>query len=332
MKELLTRLSQASGPWGREENVRAILREAVTPYADSVQEDVLGNLIVTKKGTADSAARKQLLLVAHMDEPGLLVNHIESNGFLRLQGQLEPAYLVGQRIEFPNGTIGVVYAESYKEPGDITHLGLFADIGAATAEEAAQKVRLGDIASLSQQVLELAPNKLVGKALDNRAGCAAAVEVLKRLDNQAHDITVVFSTQDGVGSRGIKPAAFGLEPDFGLVIDGVRSGDTPGAGRIEVKLGKGVAVKLLDKNFIVPPRIKDFLLDQAEAAGLAHQLEVYPEGSNDCGALMSLRDGVPTGGLSIPVRYSATGSEMVDLGDVEAAAQLALAVLTNYNL
>ncbi|PWK06618.1 M42 family metallopeptidase [Tumebacillus permanentifrigoris] len=330
MKELLISLSEASGPWGREENVRAILKEAVAPYADTVQEDVLGNLIVTKKGTADT--RKQLLLVAHMDEPGLLVNHIESDGFLRIQGHMEPAYLVGQRIEFPNGTIGVVFAESYKDPGSVTHNGLFVDIGATSYEEAAKKVRIGDIASLSQHVLELAPDKLIGKAMDNRAGCAAAVDVLKHLGHQAHDVTVVFSTQDGVGSRGIKPAAFGVEPDFGLVLDAVRTGDTPGAGRIEVKLGKGVAVKLLDKNFIVPPRIKDFLLDEAAAAGLAHQLEVYPEGSNDCGALLSMRDGIPTGGLSIPVRYSATGSEMVDLGDVETAAKLALAVLTNYSL
>lgn len=330
MKELLTSLSQACGPWGREENVRAILKEAVAPYADSVQEDVLGNLIVTKKGTADD--RKQLLLVAHMDEPGLLVNHVESDGFLRVQSHEEPAYLIGQRVEFPNGTVGVVYAEGAKEPGSLTQLNLFVDIGATTSEEAASKVRLGDIASRSQQVLEIAPNKLVGKAMDNRAGCAAAVEVLKGLGNQAHDVTIVFSTQDRVGNRGIKPAAFGIQPDFGLVLDTVQTGDTPGAGRIAVKSGHGVAVKLMDKNYIVPPRIKDFLLDLAEEQGISHQLEVFPDGSNDAGALLTMRDGVPTGGLSIPVRYAASGSEMVDLGDVEAATKLALAVLTNYKL
>ncbi|MBL0387966.1 hypothetical protein JJB07_15095 [Tumebacillus sp. ITR2] len=330
MKELLTRLSQACGPWGREDNVRDILQEAVAPYADSVQTDVLGNLIVTKKGTANTG--KHLLLVAHMDEEGLLVNHIEDNGYLRIQGNLQPAYLVGQRIEFPNGTVGVVHAESANAPGDLTFFGLFVDIGATSAEQAKQWVRLGDIATLSQRVLELSPDKLVGKAMDNRAGCAAAVEVLKGLGSQPHDVTLVFSTQDGVGNRGIKPAAFGLEPDFGLVLDTVRTGDTPGAGRVEVKLGHGVAVKLMDKNFIVPPRIKNFLLDLAETNGIAHQLEVFPDGSNDAGALLTMRDGVPTGGLSIPVRYSNTISEMVDLRDVEAAAKLALHTLTNYNM
>ncbi|KEO83747.1 M42 family metallopeptidase [Tumebacillus flagellatus] len=330
MKELLTRLSEACGPWGREEKVREILKAAVEPYADDIQVDVLGNLIVTKKGTGDS--RKQLLLVAHMDEEGLLVNHIEDNGYLRIQGQLEPAYLVGQRIEFPNGTIGIVHAESAGSPGDLTFFGLFVDIGATTAEQAKQRVRLGDIGTLSHTVLELTENKLVGKAMDNRAGCAAAVEVLKNLGSQAHDVTVVFSTQDGVGNRGIKPAGFGLEPDFALVLDTVRTGDTPGAGRLEVKLGDGVAVKLIDKNYIVPPRVKHFLFDLAEANNIPYQLEVLQEGSNDAGALLTLRDGVPTGGLSIPVRYSNTTSEMVDLHDVQAAADLALQTLTNYSL
>ncbi|MGZ4123533.1 MAG: M42 family metallopeptidase [Tumebacillaceae bacterium] len=331
MKERLIQLAEACGPIGNETNVRALLKELVAPYADEVREDVIGNLIVTKKGTA--ADRKHLLVVAHMDEPALIVITVDSDGFLRTGavGTHEAAYLVGQRVEFPNGTVGVVGTESFNSPGDVTHMGLFVDIGATSKEEALEKVKPGDSCVLKQPVIELGEHRVAGKALDNRVGCAVAVEVLKRLGTPAHDISIVFSAQQGVGNgRGVKTAAFGLEPDFGLVIDGVKTGDTPGAGRMEIELGGGVSVKILDKTVIIPPRIKNYLVDQAEAANIAYQLEVYADGSSDAGALLISRDGVPTGGLSIPVRYGVTGSEMVDLRDVEAATNLAVLALQNY--
>ncbi|HEU4964644.1 MAG TPA: M42 family peptidase [Bacilli bacterium] len=332
MKELIKRLSEACGPSGHENNVRDLIRDAVASYADEINEDVLGNVIVTKKGKGTD--RKHLMLVAHIDEPGLLVTHIEGNGYLRVAqvGNLEAAYLVGQRVQFPNGTVGVVGTHHVNDAGDVTFMGLFLDIAATSEAEALEKVRVGDMCTLLQPVVELDNDKLVGKALDNRVGCAVAVEALKRLKDQEHDVTVVFTTQHGVGSRGVKPAAFALEPDFGLVLDGVRAGDYPGAKRIEVGLGKGVAVKVLDRNVIVPPPIKNFLVDQAEKAGIAYQLEVYPDGTSDAGAMLITRDGIPTGGLSLPLRYTVTGSEMVDLRDVEAAVQLTVLALQQYNL
>lgn len=335
MKDLIIRLAEACGPSGDEGQVRALLREAVAPYADEVREDVLGNLIVSKKGNGQD--RKHLLLVAHMDEPGLMVNHVEPDGFLRIvpvggfDGK-DAGYLVGRRVVFTNGVRGVVGSAHVKGIGDLSHAALFVDIGATSKEEALSRVGIGDFAALDEQVFEIAPNRLVGKALDNRAGCAAAVEVLKNLGSQKHDVTVVFTVQQGVNARGARTAAYGLQPDFALVLDAVVPGDTPGAGRLEVECGKGVSVKILDRTVVVPPRIKNFLIDQAEAANLPYQLEVHPQGSSEAGAIFVTRDGVPAGVLSIPVRYGTTGSELLDLRDVEATVKTAIGALEQYAL
>lgn len=334
MKDLIIRLAQAAGPTGGEGNVRALLREAVAPHADEVREDVLGNLIVSKKGSGQD--RKHLMLVAHMDEPGLMINHVEPNGFLRIvpaggfEGK-DAGYLVGRRVIFTNGVRGVVGSAHVKSIGDLSHSSLFVDIGATSKEEALSRVGIGDFCALDEQVLELSDNLLVGKALDNRAGCAAAVEVLKNLGGQTHDVTVVFTAQKGVKSRGARTAAYGLQPDFALVLDAVATGDTPGSVRLEVECGKGVSVKVLDGTVIVPPRIKNFLIDQAEAADIPYQLEVHPGGATDAGAIFVTRDGVPAGVLSIPVRYGTTGSELVDLRDVEATVKTAIRALENYH-
>ncbi len=331
MKELITRLAEACAPAGNEDNVRALLKEAVAPYADEVREDVFGNLIATKKGTGTD--RKQLLLTAHMDEPGLLVVYVESNGLLRV-GPIaagEAVYWVGKRVVFPNGTHGVI-GTGTKSPGDVQFSDLLVDIGATSKEEAEKYVGIGDSCTLEQGVVELLEGRLTGKAFDNRVGCAVAVEVLKQLGDVTNDVAVVFSAQQQVGNRGIKPAAFAVEPEFGLVLDGVRSGDTPGVGRLEVKLGEGVAIKVMDQRVLIPAHIKNFLIDQAEAADVKYQLEVNPEGQSDAGALLQVQAGVPVGALSIPVRQNGLAAEIVDLKDVEAAVTLAVKALQNYNL
>jgi len=335
MKEWLLQLAETCGPTGHEDNVREVLRELAAPYADEIRVDVLGNLIATKKGKKGG---KRLMLLAHMDEPGLMVNHIEHDGFLRIApvgvyANLPAGYLISQRVEFPNGTVGVIGSGAVKSPGDVSPLTLFIDIGSASREEAEQKVRIGDFCALKQAAFELGGNKIVGKALDSRASCVVALEVLKRLESPEHDIAVVFSVQQGVsGGRGAKPAAFAVDPDFGLVLDAVQTGDTPGAMRSEIRLGNGPAIKLLDKAVVVQPQIKNFMIQQAQAGQVKHQLEVQPHRTSEAGGIFAHSAGLPVGALSVPIRYSATGSELVDLRDLEAAAELSVRILEQYNL
>ncbi|ASS75437.1 hypothetical protein CIG75_10925 [Tumebacillus algifaecis] len=325
MKEMIIALAEACGPSGQEEIVRALLKEAVSSYADEVREDVVGNLIVTKKG--NGADKKHLALVAHMDEAGLMAIHVEEGGRVRVGGigAIDPQSLIDKRVVFQNGTVGTVGSDA-KEGKEVTALALFIDLGVSTKELALERVQVGDSCVPLQQALELAPNRLVGKALDNRAGCAAALEVLKRLGTPHHDISVVFSVQHGVGSRGVKTAGYALKPDFALVLDGVNIEQTS-----VVEVGAGTAIKVVDRQAIVPPRIKHFLIEQAEAAGIAYQLEVSAEGTSDTGALLLTEDGIPTGALSIPVSVE-NGAETVDLRDVEATVELAVRVLQAYSM
>ncbi|TCP59080.1 endoglucanase [Tumebacillus sp. BK434] len=326
MKELMVTLAQAAGPSGQEENVRALLKAAVAPYADEVREDVVGNLIVTKKGTG--ASKKHLLVAAHMDEAGLMALHVEAGGRVRVGGigGLEPEAIVGQRFVFANGTVGTVHADS-QEDKELTMIKLYLDLGVSTKEAAEELVRVGDSCARLQETLELAPGRLSGKALDNRVGCAAAVEVLKRIGTPVHDVSVVFTVQHGVGSRGVKTAGYALKPDFALVLDGVNTEHCAA-----VELGQGPAIKVIDRQAIVPPRIKHFLIEQAEAAGIAYQMEVNPEGTSDTGALLLTEDGIPSGALSIPVKVEANGTETVELHDVELTVQLAVKALAAYSL
>lgn len=334
MKDLLIKLAEACGPTGVEDNVRDLLQALVTPHADDVRVDVLGNLLVTKKGKG--AARKHLLLVAHMDEPGLMVNHIETNGFLRLAPvgtyeTLSPAYLVGQRIEFPNGTKGVI-GTSAKDPGDVTVVSLFADIGVTSREEVLARVQEGDFCALHLGAFAVNEHRVVGKAIERSAICAAALEALKQLGEQEHDVTVAFTVQQAVGGRGAKPAAFGVEADFALVLDAVTAGDTLAASRSEIRIGAGPAIKLLDKVTAVRPQVKHFLIDEAEAAGVAYQLDVGLERSSEAGLLFAHASGLLAGALSVPVRYSASASELVDVRDIEATVALTVRAIHSFAL
>jgi putative aminopeptidase FrvX len=335
MKEWIRALSEAIAPTGGEGQVRALLKEAAQSVADEMQEDVLGNLIVRKKGTG--ASPKTLLLVAHMDEPGLMVSHVGEDGFARVvpiggTADVAAAYWVGRQVAFPNGARAVVGAGDAKGTGDVRYEALYLDFGLTSRAAVEERVQVGDFCSLAQPLLELAEGRLVGKALASRVPCAAALEVLKRLNGQPHDVVVVFSAQQGVGNRGLKTAAFGVEPDFGLVLDVVSTGDAPGGPASEVELGKGVAVKILDRLFIVPPHIKNLLIDIAEELGIAHQLEVNSAHGSEARQVLTTGSGVPTGALSIPVREAMIGADMVDLRDVEAAVRLATAVLERYDL
>ncbi|ARU62704.1 hypothetical protein CBW65_18265 [Tumebacillus avium] len=326
MKELIVTLAQATGPSGQEENVRALLKQAVAPYADEVREDVVGNLIVTKKG--NGSAKKHLLITAHMDEVGLMALHVEAGGRVRVGGigSIEPESIIDKRVVFANGTVGTVHADS-QDDKELTMIKLFLDLGVSSKAAAEELVQVGDSCARMQETVELTPGKLVGKSLDNRAGCAAAVEVLKRLGTPQHDVSVVFTVQHGVGSRGVKTAGYALKPDFALVLDGANIKYCAA-----VELGAGPAIKVIDRQAIVPPRIKHFLIEQAEAAGIAYQMEVNTEGTSDTGALLLSEDGIPTGALSIPVKVEENGTETVDLRDVELTVQLAVNALQAYSL
>lgn len=331
MKDLIIKLSGASGPSGSEKHVREILQELVEPYADQVTTDVLGNLIVYKKGTAESR-RKTILLETSMDETGVMAIRVEENGFIRIVpvGALDPARLVGERVRFTTRTWGVVGVEGNKSPKDVTFADLYVDIGAESQAEAEKRVTVGTAAVIDKGAFALGENRVAGKALDNRAGCAVLLDVVSKLGPYPHDLQVVFAVQKEVGSRGVKAAAFRVEADFAIVVGGAGAGDMPNAERSSLRLGKGPAVKVMDRGVVIPSAMKQLLIETAERLGIGYQLEVSPDAGGDAGQILLTRDGILTAGVSIPVRYMQTPSQVIDLRDAEQTSRLILGVLHRF--
>ncbi len=150
---------------------------------------------------------------------------------------------------------------------------LFVDIGAKTEAQAEKKVTIGDIAKFSAPFVRMG-SRLSSPAMDNRAGCIVLVELIEKLQGNEDDVYFVFTTQEEVGLRGAKTAAFGINPDMGLSPDVTPAGDTPDSMRFTVDIGKGAAIKIKDNSHICNPMVVKFLLKAAEQAGVITQREV----------------------------------------------------------
>ena len=325
MDALIKTLAEAWGPPGYEHHIRDLIRAEVAADADEISVDALGNLIC-RMGDGP----RRVLVAAHMDEIGLIVSHIDRQGYARFAsiGTLFPATLLGARVRFENGTIGTVGVEhQFSKRRDLPDLaGFYLDI--STSLEGSAPVSVGDPGAFVGEVFRRG-ERIIGKSLDNRLGCAVQIEALRRVRRTGtpHSVYFVFSVQEEVGARGAGPAAYGVEPHLALVVDVTSCGDQPHGKEMAVRLGGGPAIKMRDEGLIVPPAVRDLLIARAEEAGLPYQLEVLTGGGSDGRTIQAARAGVPTGAISLPLRYVHTPSETADMGDVRAAVDLLAAVL-----
>jgi endoglucanase len=195
----------------------------------------------------------------------------------------------------------------------------------ATSQEEAQ-ARLGQAAGFVRPFADLG-KRIMAKAMDDRISCGVLVEVLRQLDNSAHDVYFVFSVQEEVGLRGARTSAYGIAPDVGIALDVTVAADTPEAPKMAMKLGHGPCIKVMDSGMLSHPGVKNLLIETAEAHDLPYQLEVLVGGTTDAAAIQLARSGVPAGCVSIACRHIHTPSEMVDMEDVENTIKLLLAAL-----
>lgn len=323
MKELIKELTEAYGPSGDEANIGNIIFEKIKPFADYISFDKMGNLIARKVGPND-----KIMLSAHMDEIGVIVTSIDENGFLRFSniGGLSPFTLIGERVLFKNGTIGVFGKEKLDNIKDLKFNKMYIDIGVSSKEEALEKVNIGDAASF-YRICDMSSNYIISKSLDNRVGCAILIQVLKQLKQTKYDTYFVFTVQEEVGLRGAKTATFGINPDLAISVDVTPTGDTPEAPKKAIDLSKGPAIKIIDRSIICHPKVREQLITAAKQRNIPYQLEVTETGGTDVGAIHVTRAGIPSGGISIPCRYIHTSSEMVHLKDIKRSVDLLLAVL-----
>lgn len=320
---LLDKLLNTFGPSGNEEKVSQIIEKEIETYVDEIYRDAMGNLIAFKKGNG-----KKIMLSAHMDEIGLIITHIDTKGFLRFSniGGVSQSLSHGQRVQFKDGTIGFISSEPLEENEELKLEKMFIDIGVSNKEEAEKKVSIGDVVSFCGPLV-INNNRGFSKAMDNRISCFILIEIIKRIKRNHHNIYFVFTVQEELGIRGAKTSAYRINPDVGIAVDVTITGDTPKAKVMEVSLGKGPAIKVLDSSIICHPKVKELLISTAKEFKIPFQLEVLEKGGTDAGAIHLTKEGIPTGAVSIPTRYIHSPGEMVDLDDVENAIRLLIKTL-----
>lgn len=331
MKETIKKLVETFGPSGYEKDIRDLIRQEIekdslaTGKGDEVRVDAMGNLIVLKKGTGGG---RKVMLAAHMDEIGVVVTHVDEKGFLRFGrvGGVRPHTLLGGRVRFADGTVGVIGVEKLEDHSKVPGLDkLFIDVGAKDKDGCL--MRVGDVAGFIRPFVDMG-DRLVAKAMDDRIGCAVLLQVLRDLKETPHDVHFVFTVQEEVGLRGATTSGYSVAPDLALAVDVTGTGDTPEAHTLAISLGNGAAIKVKDGGMLAHPGVKNWLIETAEANEVPYQLEVLERGSSDARAIQTSRAGVPAGCVSIPCRYVHTPSEMVDYNDVTNAVRLLVAALS----
>jgi endoglucanase len=338
LAETLEKLSNACGVAGREEEVRSLMKKFLKPYVDEVKEDKLGNVIGIKKGKKNAP---KVMLAAHMDEIGLLVKTISKEGFIQFtkMGGIDDRVLLAQSVivytekEQLHGIIGSKPPHIQKEEERkkvATYDELFIDVGAGSQEEAKKMgVKIGDAIGFDIKFAKVGKNIVIGKALDDRVGCAIMIETMKRLKNTECTIYAVGTVQEEVGLRGATTAAFGIYPDVGIALDVTVAGDVPGVREVEapIKMKMGPSIEIADSGLITHPKVLRLLIDAAEENKIPYQLEAGLPGSTDAARISLTHEGVPSGVISVPTRYIHSPSSLLSLEDTENAAKLAVAAV-----
>lgn len=317
--ETLNTLNGCHGPSGDEGEISNAIMRLAAPLADSCRTDTMGNLIAHRKGSGP-----KLLFAAHMDSIGFIVTHIEKEGFLRFGrlGGLHASSILHSPIRFKNGVRGLVSLDESADEKKMTLDDLYLDVGAKDKAEAEKLVQIGDTAVLNAPAF-LAGGKIVSPYLDNRISCVALLMAMEQLKESPNDLYFIFTSQEELGLRGARTAAYAIQPDFAVAVDVTPAGDALGTKHSGSSVcGGGAAVKVMDGSILCHPQLVEKLDFLAKRDGIPMQRDVIRSGGTDAGAIHLSRGGVITGGISIPCRYVHSPVEMAEVGDVEACAKL----------
>ncbi len=313
---LLEKLCNVPGIPGFEDEVRETIIEIVKPLVDEVRVDALGSVIATRRGRTDF----KLMLDAHMDEIGFMVQHIDADGFIRFTpiGGWDPRLLPSHAMTIItrerkriDGVIGTRPPHILK-PAEREHVipieDMFLDIGVASRQGVlVLGVRVGDPIVIMYPARRIGPDTIMTKALDDRAGCGVVIKTLEALRGEAIDATVVaaFVITEERGLIGARTTAFSIAPDMAIALEGTVAADSPGIppqGQPTVQ-GQGPAITVADGGFVVPRKMVMALEKVAETNGIPYQTKVPPYGGTDATAIQQSRGGVLTGVISVPCRY-----------------------------
>lgn len=324
--KLLEELCSLYGVSGNEGPVRQKLCDLLTPFADRIETDALGNLLVYKQGKQRPKTR--LMISAHMDEIGLIVTHITDDGLLKFAavGGIDNRILCGKQV-MVNGHYGVIggkpvhlmKGEEREKAVAVDDLSI--DIGAMNRAQAEQAVSLGDKVGFVSD-FDRSGNKVRARALDDRAGCAIVAGLVQ--SELAYDMTFVFCVQEEIGLRGARVAAYQVQPQAAIVVECTTAADLSGvgAGKQVCRLGEGPVVPFMDRSTIYDREYYELAFRLARENGLLCQTKQRIAGGNDAGAIHVSRGGVRTVSVSVPCRYLHSPMGMIAQEDFHAAQTL----------
>lgn len=327
------------GAPGFEQSPVAYFKKRVTEMADTVDVDRYGNVTAVKRGRHE---HPRLMISAHLDEIGFIVKGIESSGFLRFDrlGGTADALLLARRVSV-NGHFGVFgtkpgHLQSEAEQSKRADVyDMYIDVGASSAEEVARMgIRVGDPVTFIGELAEFSGgDRVCGKAMDDRLGVAVLLQMMTELQSVTPfgTLNAVGTVLEQVGLRGAIMAAYRIEPDYAIAIDGMSSGDTPDSSPtqdIALRMGHGPVVLLAAstgafRGSIAHPAMKRYLLQAAERDQIPYQLATHLwRGSTEAASIHLVRDGIPTISVGVPRRYSYSPNEVIDLNDSAHAVKM----------
>ncbi len=332
---LLEKLCNLDGVSGNEGALREFIKAEITPFADSITVDSMGNLLAFKKG-ADSS--KTVMLSAHTDEVGLIISKITKEGYLEFQtvGGIDTRVIISKKVRIGNnkikGIIGIkaIHLTTKSERESVPKIkDLYIDIGAKDEEDAKKYVKLGDYAAFDTEAEMFGEKTIKAKAIDDRAGCYILIELIK--NPVLYDTWFCFCTQEEVGLRGAKVAAAKINPDIALVIEATTCSDVKGSVEhtYSTCMGKGAAISFMDRTTIVNQELYQWLYNLAKENNIPVQYKTLIAGGNDAGIIHLSNGGVPTLSVSVPCRYIHSPASLASLDDIDATKELCKCFLDN---
>jgi len=329
----IEKFSNAMGVSGDEWEIRRLLTEEAEKYADSVEIDAMGNIIALKRGTG---GKKKLMAVAHMDEVGFLVTGIDESGFLKLGrvGGIDPRVCVDKRVIVGRDKIpGVIMVKpihltSRDERGKpVPFSSLLVDIGTEKKEETAKYVKLGDPVAFDTKFEKLSNSMIKGKAFDDRLGCVAIIELLKK--RYKHDFYAVFTVQEEVVLRGASVIGERIKADYAIILEGTGAQDFPHKKDINKspKIGAGPCVTIKDGRSFASKELLKLTVKVAEENKIPFQFKKPGVGGTDAGVLQISGTGIKTIVYATPARYIHSPVSISSVNDLKNKINLTDLVL-----
>ena len=343
--ELISKLSLIFGPTGCEDRVADALFCEAEKYADKIARDRMGN-VIAKVSLGDGNKRKKVMLSAHMDEVGFMIEEIKDDGMLTFAcvGGIDSSVMAGRKVYVGNEknlVSGVICSKAihHKSRSErdvaVDSEKLYIDIGAKDKDEAKQFVSVGDFATFDSEFFTFGKDgkSIKSKALDDRMGCAVLIEVMRRLKNEKIDcdldIYFCFTTREEIGLSGAESVAERIRPDYALVFESTAVGDiadTPANKRV-ADLSRGTVISVADRGTIYDKALIDLAFETAKNKDISLQVKRYLSGGNDAAHIHKSGIGVRTLAISIPTRYLHSATCVAHLDDYESSCKIAYGLL-----